>query len=457
MKQDPKLSFIKLEKESNYQEFPSADNVTRRLKKLIQIIMKYEQSNNGVISFVETKITKEPTGFNLDEKNQILKYLIDKGVPVNFEGRNDFTQFKEEISSCVKFETKHSPQEFERLVQRIEMIAQIVISLESKSNDESLDCNKLDELDPDNDNFIISYEDSDALIKNMNILSFIRKNVLSSNAKLFFNAIPSIKNSDYKNLPDLWDPEVHDKELLYSVINKGFSSLSSIKQNEPFDEINISHEELVLRLSFLCEFFKEYTSTSKQKKKKELMTIQNELLNSQINNNNGILLSQISNAKKSKGRSNILKTYPNGEIVFPVIINSSLSILNFGKIEFERVNYHSEKNFFPIGYVSIREHISMINPPNRCNYTCEILDGGLRPIFQLTCSDDESNPIIKDSCTGCWIVVCNRINNIQKNRKSKVTISGTERFGLCDVNVCKILQNLKGADQCKRYVMKNFD
>lgn len=133
MRTDPKLSFSKLEKESNYQEFPNADTITRRLKKLIQIIIKYEMSNNGVISFSEKKITKDLTGFNLEEKNSILKHLIDKGVPVNSEGKCDWLAFKEEINLSMNPDNKHTPLMYEKIAQRLRMIAQVVIQLESNS------------------------------------------------------------------------------------------------------------------------------------------------------------------------------------------------------------------------------------------------------------------------------------------------------------------------------------
>ena len=54
--------------------------------------------------------------------------------------------------------------------------------------------------------------------------------------------------------------------------------------------------------------------------------------------------------------------------------------------------------------------------------------------------DDEENPIIRDSSTGCWIDICKRINELQGNKRSNVTVSGPERFGLADPNVIKLLQ-----------------
>jgi hypothetical protein len=46
---------------------------------------------------------------------------------------------------------------------------------------------------------------------------------------------------------------------------------------------------------------------------------------------------------------------------------------------------------------------------------------------------------------------------MHNNKRSKVTISGTERFGLCEMNVVKLLQMLPNSDKCVRYQMKNID
>jgi F/Y rich C-terminus. len=58
----------------------------------------------------------------------------------------------------------------------------------------------------------------------------------------------------------------------------------------------------------------------------------------------------------------------------------------------------------------------------------------------------DEHAIIRDSCTGCWIVICNRVNELQKSRRSKVTVSGTDRFGLWDTNVVKLIHELPGAE-----------
>jgi hypothetical protein len=135
-----------------------------------------------------------------------------------------------------------------------------------------------------------------------------------------------------------------------------------------------------------------------------------------------------------------------------------LHILNLGEIEYESPYYHTEKNLFPKGFKSLREHSSMFKLGERAHYTSEILDGGLKPMYKLIPHEDPDHPIIKESSTGCWIVVCNKINELHKtNKREKVTISGTERFGLCENTVVKLLQSLENAEKCTKYIMKVFE
>ena len=101
-----------------------------------------------------------------------------------------------------------------------------------------------------------------------------------------------------------------------------------------------------------------------------------------------------------------------GNIVYPIVVTQTLKILNLGVVEYERANFHSHRNIFPIGFKSVRESTSMINPDKRCDYICEILDGGSGPLYKVTCEDDMDNPIIKDASSGAWIEICKRINEL---------------------------------------------
>lgn len=98
----------------------------------------------------------------------------------------------------------------------------------------------------------------------------------------------------------------------------------------------------------------------------------------------------------------------------------------------------------------------MITQGARCNYTCEILDGGSKPLYRVTPSDDPDNAITRDSSTGCWIDICKRITQLQFSSKNRntMTVSGPERFGLADATVIKLLQQLPDAEKCSKYQMR---
>jgi hypothetical protein len=108
---------------------------------------------------------------------------------------------------------------------------------------------------------------------------------------------------------------------------------------------------------------------------------------------------------------NLIRRDENGEVIYPIMVNNSLVIENLGSIDWSRTQYHTEKNLFPIGYRSMREHQSLVNPGERCQYICEILDGGSKPLYKVTSMDDPENPIVKDSSTGCWIDICKKLND----------------------------------------------
>jgi hypothetical protein len=200
-------------------------------------------------------------------------------------------------------------------------------------------------------------------------------------------------------MPSDWDCAIHDKNLIRAVEENGFSFLNSISNNADygFDKITISFDDANTRVNFLCEFFRDFSTGNKSKKKKDVISLMNSLLAQEVN-----IAAPIQ--KKKTSRLNINRD-EEGNILYPIVINSSLQILNLGRIEFEKSAYHTEKNLFPIGYKAVREHASMTRLGERALYTCEILDAGTKPLYKLTPHEDEDNPIIKESSTGCWVIL----------------------------------------------------
>ena len=445
MRKDNKFSFSKLDKNS-FQEFPNADTITRRLKKIVQIIMKSDNCNS--LSDNEKDI-KESTGFTLEEKNNIVDYLINFGIPLNSEGKCDYSALKEKfiennIVSGKKIGKENktlSPVDLEVFDQRLKSIVILVIQLNENKNvddNKELDEGIKSQLDPDNDGFNLDYETAKKLEMNLNLFHFIRKNLISQNFKLFKNGLSKLNEETKKgnSIPekckeDYWICSIHDMSLISLVEEKGLNFLNNgIKEIQKFKNIPLTSEEYLQRINYLCKFFHDL----KLKRK----------------NSN-------SNIQESQQPKFNVKRDSNGNIIYPIEINQSLTILNLGRIESKNYNYHSKNNLFPIGYKVIRDYQSMFNLGQRAKYTCEILDGGNKPKYQLTSSEDPNNPIIKESSTACWSYVCNKINDLQVRKRKKVTVSGTERFGLCEPKVIRLLESLPNADKCTKYEKKNFD
>ncbi len=317
-----------------------------------------------------------------------------------------------------------------------------------------------EQMDPDNDGFNISFEEAERLNKNMNILHFIRKHILSNNSKLFYNGVNSLIESTFPQnysvantslgnisnsyipysytLPNGWECVNHDKGILNAVADNGLNCLKnlSFNQNYNFGKMKITYEEGLNRINYLCEFFRDFSSGNKNKKKQSSNNnyLETNITNISINPNNnftnnvysGSNLISHNNINSNKinniyenNNSNvtinnrkkisrlIINRDENGNILYPINVNSSLKILNIGKICWEKQAYHSEKNLFPIGFNSVREHSSIKKLGDRALYTCEILDGGNKPIYKITPHEDPDNPIIKESSTGCWVKLRN--------------------------------------------------
>ncbi|CAI2387839.1 unnamed protein product [Moneuplotes crassus] len=299
MRNDTSLSFHLLEKvQGTFQEFPNADNITRRLKKLVQMIGK--QAEFG-LKFDNLDGLKEPTGYTLSEKEVILKVLLDIGIPLSKDSKYDWTYLKEKIIVAMdgKDLKDKNIQQLERFVQRVRMICQQKILQESEgismykdipavldSDDETSEHKKpkteekeeskedpIEEskiplensyfdnclkFDPDKDGFKLTKEISHELHKRLNMLDFIRKEILTNKGKLFKSGSSTLSSSP-KITPD------QDKSLLYTLNLNGFSSLSSLSSlslhtsqattpsNLP--PLTLTEAQAFARIEYLCAHF----------------------------------------------------------------------------------------------------------------------------------------------------------------------------------------------------------
>ena len=96
MRKDPDLSFQQTDQVGwQFQEYPQADNITRRLKKLVQIFGKPDYQFE--IQFELPQTQHEPSGFTQQEKQFLTNMLINFGLPTTGDGKNDFQQIRQRM------------------------------------------------------------------------------------------------------------------------------------------------------------------------------------------------------------------------------------------------------------------------------------------------------------------------------------------------------------------------
>lgn len=124
-----------------------------------------------------------------------------------------------------------------------------------------------------------------------------------------------------------------------------------------------------------------------------------------------------------------------GSPIFPIIFGK-MRIESLGKVVPNDPNYHNDRYIWTVGYRSIRPYQSFVDPNTRTEYTSEILDGGDRPLFQVTASDAPDRPGQGNSPTAAWTAILRKIN--EKTNKPFNAVSGPEYFGLAKGIISKV-------------------
>jgi len=202
------------------------------------------------------------------------------------------------------------------------------------------------------------------------------------------------------------------------VSDRGLACLEAL--GSEFQDLDVppSPEVCFKRLEEVCEFFKQLNQQGRTVKKLKREYPEPPMAIVQEGSKPREFLEP-----KKKVLKTTLQRDAEGNIVYPIRINSSLTIANLGVIEHRRPLFHNDKNFFPIGFRSLREHNSQTRPGERCLYVCEVLDGREKPQYRVTAMDDPGNPIVKDSSTGCWVSGESTTNNYRSRSARRSTNS----------------------------------
>lgn len=148
----------------------------------------------------------------------------------------------------------------------------------------------------------------------------------------------------------------------------------------------------------------------------------------------------------------------NDNLILPVTVGKSsneVTIISIGKIVYDREAYHSQRYIWPVGFESKKEYISMQDPKKRTIYTNRILDGGDLPIFEVTAEDLPGEVFTANSASGAWKNVLSEISR-RGSTGAKTHASGPDFFGLSDLGITKVIQELPNAERCIRYVRQRW-
>jgi len=157
--------------------------------------------------------------------------------------------------------------------------------------------------------------------------------------------------------------------------------------------------------------------------------------------------------KPAKKKYHEIPLNDDGSPIFPIVFGK-MRVECLGEIDAERPNYHNDRYIWPVGFRSVRPYQSFVDPSSRTEYTSEIVDGGERPLFQVTASDAPDKPGQGNSPTAAWTAILRKLN--EKSNKPFNAVSGPEYFGLAKGIISKLIQELPNADKCFNYQTQEF-
>ncbi|KAI8968368.1 hypothetical protein BDF20DRAFT_895963 [Mycotypha africana] len=146
---------------------------------------------------------------------------------------------------------------------------------------------------------------------------------------------------------------------------------------------------------------------------------------------------------------------PDGSYVLPAEVDS-WTVLDLGTVIWNKAAFHNQRYIYPVGYRVKKWYRSMVNPHSDTQYTCEILDGGDEPIFQLQADDNPSECWRGPTPTTVWTIAVRRAFAI-RNMDYGHNPVGPDFFGLRKNTIAKMIQDLPNADKCKNYIWQNFE
>lgn len=313
---------------------------------------------------------------------------MDFGIPVNLEGKPNWSELREKFYTKYTYYEAKSVNLLEKLIQEFRSICQQVIF---KSNYEqqagltegsTLQLTELSVQNGQEGGLQIDPEVADRFYFNTNLLKFIRKTILFNNEHTWRAHVEELQEEINTKLTEdsghpaylptaLFPAGVWDKKLLLHVATQGIYSLGEFRLAATEEGAEITAEEykdaLWERIKFVCEFFKTQEDRSSIKKKKGE---KGAIVAGLGSNGNGFGLSGAAGGPdggKKKMKNNVA-TDEAGNIIYPMLVSSSLKLVAPGSMFFSDDQLKSKAESITIqSIISSPLDISAFEPTLLCS------------------------------------------------------------------------------------------
>ncbi|KAH0956278.1 hypothetical protein HN011_006556 [Eciton burchellii] len=141
-----------------------------------------------------------------------------------------------------------------------------------------------------------------------------------------------------------------------------------------------------------------------------------------------------------------------GRPIFPIALGD-LTIYSLGEVVSDRIAYHTEDLIFPVGYCSTRIYANLRDPRTKSLYTCKILDGGLKPRFEIVSDNDLDQPLVGSSPNECHSKLLAAISPAL----CSVLPKGADFFGISHPTIQNLIQSSPGTRKLAMYKQQRFE
>ncbi|XP_015175320.1 PREDICTED: transforming growth factor beta regulator 1 isoform X2 [Polistes dominula] len=156
--------------------------------------------------------------------------------------------------------------------------------------------------------------------------------------------------------------------------------------------------------------------------------------------------------KTARRMVNLIPLDINGRPIFPISLGD-LTVYSLGEIVTDRIAYHTEDLIFPVGYCSTRIYASLRDVRAKSLYTCKILDGGLKPRFEIVSDNDLDQALVGSTPDECHSRLLIAINPALRS----ITPRGADFFGVSHPTIQNLIQSSPGTRKLITYKQQRFE